>query len=104
MTRAVTPDLAYRRRAQLADAGLLQGTTTAAFTITSATDAGIRIVGLLTMTTNRATVLVDRHVGPDDGEGSLTLSEEQDLADYAGRFTDSVSGSLCIDLGARGTS
>ena len=56
------------------------------------------------MTTNRATVLVDRHVGPDDGEGSLTLSEEQDLADYAGRFTDSVSGSLCIDLGARGTS
>ena len=46
-------------RAQLADAGLLQGTTTAAFTITGATDAGISFVGPLTMTTNRATVLVD---------------------------------------------
>jgi hypothetical protein len=48
-----------RTRAQLADAGLLHGTTAAAFTITGLMGTGLSFAGPLTITTNRATVLVD---------------------------------------------
>ena len=118
------PPNLIRTRAQLADAGLLQGTTAAAFTITGVTDTGITFAGPLTITTNRATVLVDLTgtldvttgqflgSGPIEAAtgklsgatGSLTLSGEQDLTDPAGRFTETVSGSLCVDLGARTSS
>ena len=118
------PPNLIRTRAQLADAGLLQGTTAAAFTITGVTDTGITFAGPLTITTNRATVLVDltgtldvttgQFVGSgpivattgklSGATGSLTLSGEQDLTDPAGRFTETVSGSLCVDLGARTSS
>ena len=36
--------------------------------------------------------------------GSLTLSGQQDLTDPAGRFTETVSGSICVDLSANGSS
>ena len=36
--------------------------------------------------------------------GSLTLSGQQDLTDPAGRFTETVSGSICVDLNASGSS
>ena len=118
------PPNLIRTRAQLADAGLLQGTTAAAFTITGVTDTGIAFAGPLTITTNRATVLVDltgtldvttgQFVGSgpivattgklSGATGSLTLSGEQDLTDPAGRFTETVSGSICVDLGARTSS
>ena len=118
------PPNLIRTQAQLADAGLLQGTTAAAFTITGVTDTGITFAGPLTITTNRATVLVDltgtldvttgQFVGSgpivattgklSGATGSLTLSGAQDLTDPAGRFTETVSGSLCVDLGARTSS
>ena len=118
------PPNLIRTRAQLADAGLLQGTTAAAFTITGVTDTGITFAGPLTITTNRATVVVDltgtldvttgQFVGSgpivattgklSGATGSLTLSGEQDLTDPAGRFTETVSGSICVDLGARTSS
>jgi hypothetical protein len=118
------PPNLVRTRAQLADAGLLQGTTTAAFTITGATDTGITFAGPLTVTTNRATLLVDLTgtldlttgqffaSGPivaatgklSGATGSLTLSGLQDLTDPAGRFNETVSGSICVDLGAKGSS
>ena len=118
------PPNLIRTRAQLADAGLLQGTTAAAFTITGVTDTGITFAGPLTITTNRATVVVDltgtldvttgQFVGSgpivattgklSGATGSLTLSGGQDLTDPAGRFTETVSGSLCVDLGARTSS
>ena len=118
------PPNLIRTQAQLADAGLLQGTTAAAFTITGVTDTGITFAGPLTITTNRATVLVDltgtldvttgQFVGSgpivattgklSGATGSLTLSGEQDLTDPAGRFTETVSGSICVDLGARTSS
>ena len=118
------PPNLIRTRAQLADAGLLQGTTAAAFTITGVTDTGITFAGPLTITTNRATVLVDltgtldvttgQFVGSgpivattgklSGATGSLTLSGAQDLTDPAGRFTETVSGSICVDLGARTSS
>ena len=36
--------------------------------------------------------------------GSLTLSGVQDLADPAGGFTETVSGSICVDLGGNSSS
>jgi hypothetical protein len=118
------PPNLVRTRAQLADAGLLQGTTAAAFTITGATDTGISFAGPLTITTNRSTVLLDltgtldlttgQFVGSgpivaatgklSGATGSLTLSGQQDLTDPAGHFTETVSGSICVDLGTRGSS
>jgi len=113
-----------RTRAQLADAGLLQGTTAAAFTVTGLTDTGISFAGPLTITTNRATVVVGLTGTLDLGTGqfaasgpivaatgklsgatgSLTLAGQQDLTDPAGGFTETVSGSICVDLGAGGSS
>ena len=118
------PPNLIRTRAQLADAGLLQGTTAAAFTITGVTDTGITFAGPLTITTNRATVVVDltgtldvttgQFIGSgpivaatgklSGATGSLTLSGQQDLTDPAGHFTETVSGSICVDLGARASS
>jgi hypothetical protein len=118
------PPNVIRTQAQLSDAGLLQGTTTAVFTITGVTDTGITFAGPLTITTNRGTVVVDLTgtldvttgqflaSGPivastgklSGATGSLTLSGEQDLTDPAGRFTETVSGSICVDLGARALS
>jgi hypothetical protein len=118
------PPNLVRTQAQLADAGLLQGTTAAAFTITGATDTGVSFAGPLTVTTNRATVVLDltgtldlttgQFVGSGPivaatgklfgATGSLTLSGQQDLTDPAGHFTETVSGSICVDLGARGSS
>jgi len=118
------PPNLVRTQAQLADAGLLQGTTAAAFTITGVTDTGITFAGPLTITTNRATVLVDltgtldvttgQFVGSgpivaatgklSGATGSLTLSGVQDLTDPAGSFTETVSGSICVDLAANGRS
>ena len=118
------PPGAVRTQAQLADAGLLQGTTAAAFTVTGLTGTVISFTGPLTITTNRATVVVDltgtlnlmtgqfSGSGPivaatgklSGATGSLTLSGEQDLTDLAGRFTETVSGSICVDLGANGSS
>ena len=118
------PPNLVRTQAQLADAGLLQGTTAAAFTITGLTDTGLSFAGLLTITTNRATVIVDltgtldlvtgqfSGAGPivaatgklSGATGSLTLSGQQDLTDPAGRFTETVSGSICVDLSANGSS
>ena len=116
------PPNLVRTHAQLTDAGLFQGTTTAAFTITGVTDTGITFAGPLTVTTNRATVIVDltgtlnvttgqfTASGPitattgklSGATGSLTLSGVQDLTDPAGSFTETVSGSICVDLGAKG--
>jgi len=116
------PPNLVRTRAKLTDAGLLAGTTAAAFAITGVTDTGIAFAGPLTVTTNRATVLLDLtgtldlttgHFlasGPivsatgklSGATGSLTLSGVQDLTDPAGGFTETVSGSICVDLGANG--
>jgi hypothetical protein len=98
--------------------------TAAAFTGTGATDTGISFAGPLTITTNRATALVDLTgtldlttgqflaSGPIVGAtgklsgatGSVTLAGVQDLTDPAGSFTETVSGSICVDLGARASS
>ena len=111
-------------RARLADAGLLQGTTAAAFTITGVTDTGFAFAGPLTVTTNRGTVTLSLSgtldvttgqfsaSGPivaatgklSGATGSLTLSGVQDLTDPAGSFTETVSGSICVDLAANGRS
>jgi len=118
------PPNLVRTRAKLTDAGLLQGTTAAAFTITGVTVTGISFAGPLTVTTNRATVVLDLTGSLDlttgqfiasgpivsttgklsGATGFLTLSGVQELTDPAGRFSETVSGSICIDLGAKGTS
>jgi hypothetical protein len=112
-----------RTQAQLTDAGLVQGTTAAAFTITGVTDTGFTFAGPLTVTTNRGMVRVDltgtldvttgqfSASGPiaaatgklSGATGSLTLSGVQ-LTDPAGSFTETVSGSICVDLAANGRS
>jgi hypothetical protein len=118
------PPNLVRTRAQLTDAGLLEGTTAAAFTITGVTDTGFAFSGLLTVTTNRGTVTVDltgtldvttgqfSASGPivaatgklSGATGSLTLAGVQDVTDPAGSFTETVSGSICVDLAANGRS
>ena len=118
------PPNLVRTQARLADAGLLQGTTAAAFTITGPAATGFSFAGQLTITTNRATVLVDLTgtldvmtgqfvaSGPivaatgklSGATGSLTLAGQQDLTDPAGSFTETVIGSVCVDLGARDAS
>ena len=110
------PPNLIRTRAQLTDAGLLQGRTAAAFTITGVTDTGFTFAGPLTVTTNRATVMVGltgtldvttgqfSAPGPivaatgklSGATGSLTLAGVQDLTDPAGNFTETVSGSICV--------
>ena len=118
------PPNLVRTQAQLTDAGLLQGTTAAAFTITGGTATGFTFAGPLTVTTNRGTVTLDltgtldvttgqfSASGPivaatgklSGATGSLTLSGVQDLTDPAGSFTETVSGSICVDLAANGRS
>jgi hypothetical protein len=112
------PPNLVRTQAQLTDAGLLQGTTAAAFTSTGVTDTGFTYAGPLTVTTNRGTVTLDltgrldvttgqfSASGPivaatgklSGATGSPTLTGVQDLTDPAGSFTETVSGSICVDL------
>jgi hypothetical protein len=111
-----------RTRARLSDAGLLQGTTQAAFTIVAPTPVGFAFAGNLVVSTNRATLTVAltgtldvttgdfTATGPvaaatgklSGASGQLTLSGVQDLADPAGSFTETVTGDICVDLGANG--
>jgi hypothetical protein len=118
------PPNLVRTQAQLTDAGLVQGTTAAAFTITGVTETGFTFAGPLTVTTNRGLVRVDltgtldvttgqfSASGPiaaatgklSGAIGSLTLSGVQDLTDPAGSFTETVSGSICVDLATNGRS
>jgi hypothetical protein len=117
------PPNLVRTQARLSDAGLLQGTTAAAFSITGPTSTGFTFVGPLTVSTNRATVTVAltgtldvatgdfTASGPivastgklSGATGSLTLSGVQDLTDPAGSFTELVTGSICVDLAGNGT-
>ena len=112
-----------RTQARLSDAGLLQGTTQAAFTIVAPTPAGFAFAGDLVVSTNRATLTVALSgtldvstgdftaTGPvvaatgklAGASGQLTLTGVQDLADPAGSFTETVTGEICVDLGANGT-
>jgi hypothetical protein len=118
------PPNLVRTQAQLSDAGLLQGTTAAAFTITGLTSTGFTFAGPLTVSANRGTVTLDltgtldvttgqfSGSGPivastgklSGATGSLTLSGVQDLTDPAGSFTETVTGSICVDLAGNGTS
>jgi hypothetical protein len=111
-----------RTRARLSGAGLLQGTTQAAFTIVAPTPVGFAFAGDLVVTTNRATLTVAltgtldvstgdfSATGPvvsatgklAGASGQLTLAGVQDLADPAGSFTETVTGGICVDLGANG--
>ena len=120
--RAGDPPGLIRTVAQIRGGGLLQGTTQAAFQVTGPTSTGIAFAGGITFTTNRATLTVDlvgtldlatgefgasgdvsEGTGKLDGAtGTLTLAGVQDLLDPAGSFTETVSGEICVDLGAHG--
>jgi hypothetical protein len=111
-----------RTVAQIRGGGLLQGTTEAAFQVTGPTPTGIAFVGDVTFTTNRGTLSVDldgtldlttgefRSSGDvsgatgklDGATGTLTLAGVQNLQDPAGSFVETVSGEVCVDLGANG--
>ena len=117
------PPSLVRTQARLSEAGLLQGTTAAAFTITGPTGTGFTFAGPLTVSANRGTVMVDltgtldvatgrfSASGPisastgrlSGATGSLTLAGVQDLTDPAGSFTEAVTGSICVDLAGNGT-
>ena len=122
-SQAGDPPGLIRTVAQIRGGGPLQGTTEAAFQVTGSTPTGIAFAGEITFTTNRATLTVDLDgrlnlttgefaasgdvsgaTGKLDGAtGSLTLAGVQDLLDPAGRFTETVSGEICIDLGGNGS-
>jgi hypothetical protein len=53
------PPNLVRTQARLADAGLLQGTTAAAFTITGLTSTGFTFAGPITVSANRGNVTLD---------------------------------------------
>ncbi|MDZ5661107.1 hypothetical protein SFC79_04965 [Nocardioides sp. S-58] len=120
--QAGDPPGLIRTVAQIRGGGLLQGTTEAAFQVVGATPTGIVFAGDITFTTNRATLSVDldgtldlttgefRASGDVSGAsgklegatGTVTLAGVQDLLDPAGSFTETVSGEICVDLGANG--
>ncbi len=102
--------------AQISDGGLLQGTTTASFTITGFSGTVASFEGTITFTTNRAT-LTANVVGTLDiatgafsatgsdlsgtgklagATGSLVFTGVEDLA--TGAFTEVIGGSICVDL------
>src|SRR5207342_2648444 len=63
-----------RTRAGLSDAGLLQGTTQAAFTIVAPTPVGFAFAGDLVVTTNRATLTVALTGTLDVSTGGFTAT------------------------------
>ena len=111
-----------RTLAQIRGGGLLQGSTEAAFQVTSPTPTGIAFAGDITFTTNRATLTVEldgtldlatgdfqasgdvsEATGKLDGAtGAITLTGVQNLLDPAGGFTETVSGEICVDLASNG--
>lgn len=120
--KAGDPPGLIRTVAQIRGGGLLQGTTEAAFQVTGPTPTGIAFAGDITFTTNRSTLTVDLEgtldlatgdfaasgdvreaTGKLDGAtGRLTLAGVQNLLDPAGSFTETVSGTICVDLGGNG--
>jgi hypothetical protein len=120
--QAGDPPNLVRTVAQIRGGGLLQGATAAAFVLTGPTATGVAIAGDITFTTNRGTLTL-AHEGPHDlgtgafqasgdavgatgklagAMGSLTLAGVQDLTDPAGAFTETVVGTICVDLGGNG--
>jgi hypothetical protein len=120
--QAGDPPGLIRTVAQIRGGGLLQGTTEAAFQVSGSTPTGIAFAGDITFSTNRGTLSVDldgtldlttgdfRASGDVSGAsgklegatGTLTLSGVQNLLDPAGRFVETVSGEICVDLGGNG--
>ena len=120
--QAGDPPGLIRTLAQIRGGGLLQGTTEAAFQVTSPTPTGIAFAGDITFTTNRATLTVEldgtldlatgdfqasgdvsEATGKLDGAtGAITLTGVQNLLDPAGSFTETVSGEICVDLASNG--
>ena len=120
--QAGDPPGLIRTVAQIRGGGLLHGTTEAAFQVTGPTPTGIAFAGDITFTTNRGTLSVDldgtlnlttgefRSSGDvseatgrlDGATGTLTLAGVQNLQDPAGRFMETVSGEVCVDLGGNG--
>lgn len=101
---------------QISDGGLLQGTTAASFTITGFSGTVASFAGPITFTTNRATLTANL-VGTLDvatgafaatsssitgtgklagATGNLSFSGLENLA--TGVFTETVTGSICVDL------
>lgn len=120
--RAGDPPGLIRTVAQIRGGGLLQGTTEAAFQVTGPTPTGITFAGDITFTTNRSTLTVgldgtlDLATGQflasgdvregtgklDGATGTVSLEGVQNLLDPAGSFTETVSGTICVDLGGNG--
>jgi hypothetical protein len=105
--------------AQIADGGLLQGTTAASFAPVDFSNFPpiLGIAGTVTFTTNKGTLTVavagtmDVSTGAFEASGdvtdatgkltgatgSLSFVGVEDLA--TGAFTETVTGSICVDLG-----
>lgn len=102
--------------AQISDGGLLQGTTAASFTADFSGFPVILIAGTVTFTTNKGTLTVAvtgslnaftggfAASGPVTGAtgklagatGSLSFAGVENL--LTGSFTETVTGSICVDL------
>ena len=102
--------------AQIVGGGLLHGTTAGAFAIVGGAPPAFAIAGTVVFTTNAGTLtvgvsgtfdvstgaftstgLVTGSTGKLEGAtGSLTLEGVQDLG--TGAFTETVTGSICVDL------
>jgi hypothetical protein len=102
--------------ASIIGGGLLHGTTAGAFTIVGGAPPVFAIAGSVVFTTNKATLTVGltgtfdvstgafSASGPVTGAtgklagatGSLSLAGVQDLS--SGAFTETVTGSICVDL------
>jgi hypothetical protein len=102
--------------ARISDGGLLQGTTSASFTITGFSGTVASFAGTITFTTNRATLTaivagtLDVATGAfsatgselsgtgklANATGSLIFSGVENLA--TGAFMEVVTGSICVDL------
>lgn len=107
--------------AQIQGGGLLQGTTAAQFVPGILNGTELAFSGDIVFTTNRATLTVSLSgtfdlatgfftaAGPVTGatgklagaSGMLAFEGVQDFA--AGTFTETVTGEICVDLGANGT-
>jgi hypothetical protein len=104
--------------AQISEGGLLQGTTAASFSIVdfSGFPPNVGIAGTVTFTTNKATLTVGvagtfnvftgdfAASGPVTGAtgklagatGSLSFAGNENL--LTGSFTETITGSICVDL------
>jgi hypothetical protein len=102
--------------AQIVGGGLLHGTTAGTFAIVGGAPPAFAIAGTVVFTTNKGTLTVGvsgtfdvstgafNSTGPVTAStgklagatGSLTLDGVQDLA--TGAFTETVTGSICVDL------